>query len=664
MLLLLVFFTSITWSQNYKFGKVSKTELEEKFYPLDSTANATVLYSERKTTFEFSKEKGFQIFEKYYLRLKIYNPEGYYKATKEIKIFHNQHGKEKVIGVKAKTYNLEDGKIVISKLKKENIFKEEKDKHSDIEKFTMPNLKPRCIVEWKYTKTTPFIGNLDKIEIQDDIPVKKIIVKITTPEYFNYNTLKKGFIQIPIETDQKQRTIAITSFKREGGFRNPIQSKNQTSEFTFDEKIQLIEMTHIPALEDEPFSANINNYKSGINHELSYINYPNEPIEMYANDWEAVVKKIYNNASFGKQLKKNKHFEKDLLSLLQNVKSTGAKITAIFQFVKNKIKWNGYKNYYSDEGVRKAYKEGVGNVADINLNLVAMLQSVGFDANPVLVSTVDNGIPLFPTRYGFNYVIARVVTPKGYVLLDATDKNAVPNVLPERVLNFRGLVVRNNGNSAWIELFPQEHSVEKTIIGAKFNEDGFTGTARKTITNNFLLDYRNAARDKSKESLIEWIDEKTEGVEVINARVSNLDDLDKDGIENIQFETESFYEDIADKTYISPLLYLQMKENVFKSEKREFPIFYNTPWAEIISININIPDSYTIENVPENAEYLLPNDLGGFQYSIIPKGNAIEIKSKLIINQPVLTPANYQDLKEFYNKIISKQREKIVLSKN
>ena len=59
------------------------------------------------------------------------------------------------------------------------------------------------------------------------------------------------------------------------------------------------------------------------------------------------------------------------------------------------------------KGTRKAYLEGEGNVADINLLLIAMLRSQGVDANPVLVSTRNNGIPLFPTRKGFNYVICK-----------------------------------------------------------------------------------------------------------------------------------------------------------------------------------------------------------------------------------------------------------------
>ena len=48
-------------AQNYKFGKVSKEELEEKFHPLDSTADASYLYKYRRSYFNYSDTQGFQL---------------------------------------------------------------------------------------------------------------------------------------------------------------------------------------------------------------------------------------------------------------------------------------------------------------------------------------------------------------------------------------------------------------------------------------------------------------------------------------------------------------------------------------------------------------------------------------------------------------------------
>jgi hypothetical protein len=67
-----------------------------------------------------------------------------------------------------------------------------------------------------------------------------------------------------------------------------------------------------------------------------------------------------------------------------------------------------------NEGVKKAYKDKTGNVAEINLMLTAMLRYAGLNANPVLVSTRSNGIAIFPNRTAFNYVIAAVENGSSY----------------------------------------------------------------------------------------------------------------------------------------------------------------------------------------------------------------------------------------------------------
>ena len=74
ILLVLVALMSInTFSQEIEFGKVSKEELEEKFYPLDSTANAVYLYKYRKTNFEYDGETGWRTVTKSHERIKSYN---------------------------------------------------------------------------------------------------------------------------------------------------------------------------------------------------------------------------------------------------------------------------------------------------------------------------------------------------------------------------------------------------------------------------------------------------------------------------------------------------------------------------------------------------------------------------------------------------------------
>ncbi len=664
-LLLLVFSISIfSYAQKYKFGKVSKEELEEKVCSDDASANAAFLYTDRNTIFVFDKERGgFVIEDEYYVRLKIYNQNGYDWATKNIKTYHYNSAKEEIFGLKAVTYNLVNGKIEETKLKKSSVFEEALNKHWDKTSFTLPNLKEGSIVEWKYTIRSPFFSNFNEVVLQEEIPIKKLHVRIAMPEYYNYNTKFKGFFNVPLKTNLKQRTVTFTVNNRSTAG-NITTSKLDTGELTFNESIHSIDMVNVPALKDEPYAGNINNYKAGIKYELSYIKYPTSPLETYTTDWEAVVEKIFFSSSFGDQIKKTNHFEDDLKNALIDVSVLDKKIETVYEFVKQKIKWNGNHDYFTDMGVKKAYKEGVGNTADINLNLVAMLQHEGVDAHPVLVSTISRGIPLFPTRSGFNYVIAGIKTDKGYILLDATDKYATPNILPKKTLNFRGRIINKYGKSEWVDLYPSKHAIENVVISAKFDGEAISGISKKTLNNHYAYDYRHKVGSKNKENLIEWISENLPKVEVINARTANTDNPYKDIVETIQFETDNYFEVIGDKTYINPLLYFQITENPFVSDKREFPIYYNYPWADQVQIKFSIPEGYSIESLPEPAEISLPNNMGSFKYAVSSLGNAIEVKATTISNEPVIPATYYSQLQEFFKQIIAKESERIILSKN
>ena len=117
IILFVLCFTINSFAQNYKFGKVSKEELGEKMYPLDSTAEAAYLYDSRRTYFNYNKNEGFQIITEIHQRIKIYKKDGIDEGNITIPYYSPDSGeKETVIGIKCNTYNLEGCKIVKEKL--------------------------------------------------------------------------------------------------------------------------------------------------------------------------------------------------------------------------------------------------------------------------------------------------------------------------------------------------------------------------------------------------------------------------------------------------------------------------------------------------------------------------------------------------------------------
>lgn len=654
------------FSQNYKFGKVSEEELKEKFCPQDSSANAAILYKKTRVYYRYTRNTGFELVTDVQERIKLYTREGFDYATKKIMRYTPSGGdEEKVAGLKAVTYNLNNGKIEETKLKRSNVFENEESRYWSSTKFTMPDIKPGSVIELTYHLNSPFLGNMDEIALQYDIPVKKIEAQVETPEYFNFKPLMKGYYPFQISSSTKRGTINFTNKQRSGGGGfGAVQTSYSNNKIDYTTNVYTINQENIPALKEEPYVNNIDNYRSAIKYELQYVKFPNSTIEYYSSTWKDVAKRIYNTPDFGNEVKKTGYFENDLESLLAGVSDPLQKIALVFGHVKSRMNWNGYFGYYCDDGVRKAYKEKVGNVAEINLMLTAMLRHAGLDANPVLVSTRSNGIPLFPTREGFNYVVSAVTHEDGHILMDATDKFSTPGILPSRTHNWNGRLIKKDGTSEEISLSPREVSKEYVSVNYTISPEGMAeGKIRKKFTDHHALAFRQKYYSVDEEEYLEHLENTFNGMEVSEYELKNKDNIGKPLEETYSFSKENACDVIGDKVYLSPMLFFTTEENPFKLDKREYPIDFSYPWADKYMVNIKIPSGYEAEVLPEPARLVLPDNMGSFLFNITRSGAMIQVMVQTEMNSAVLSPVYYGAVREFYKQLVEKETEKIVLTK-
>ncbi|MEM5565956.1 DUF3858 domain-containing protein [Psychroserpens sp. AS72] len=655
-------------AQNFKFGKVSKEELAEKAHPKDPTANAAVLFKRESVRFVYQQGEGFVQNRTIHERIKIYNKEGFDWATKQVRLYNGSSTKEDINNLKAYTYNLINGKVEDDKLKKDGIFEEEANKYWDVTSFTMPNIKEGCIVEFTYVITSPFLA-IDDMELQYTIPINVLEAEVSTPEYFIYNKLlnPKANFHPKFESSKANRSTIIRSKSKSDGMTNGagvVKTQFSQSNIDFVDNVYTTNEVDVPALKDEPFIDNLSNYQAKLELELTAVKYPNEPFKNLANTWDVVTKTIYESDDFGNQLHKSGYYEDDIDALISDLESNAQKAFVIYNYVKAKVKWNGYYGYSTEAGVRKAYKEGVGNVGDINLMLVSMLRYAGINTNPVLISTKSNGVPLFPTRKGFNYVICFIEDEEIMSLLDATDKNATFNTLPVRDLNWQGRVIRENGSSTWIDL--ASRTISKDIIGLniKINPDfSAEGKVRSQKFDYVAKRYRDTYADVSDDTYIKDLEKDKGDLIISNLEVEGEDNLLEPIKITYEYTMDNAVEEIGDKLYFSPLLFLSTQENPFKQDERTLPIDLMYPMSDKYMINIMLPEGYDVETLPENKALDFSDKTGEFKYLINQNGRFLQVNVELNINSSFILSENYAYFKEFIAQALEKQTEKIVLKK-
>lgn len=653
---------SIGHAQKMELGKVTIDELQQKKHAVDTSAAAAILFKKGSTEFGYTEANGFVMTTRVQVKIKIYKKEGYEWANHRESYYLINDSKETVSFSDAVTYNLADGKIVKSKLKSDGEFDEKINKYWGRKKITMPNVKEGSIIEYEYTVTSPNYGTLPDWDFQSSIPVNYSEYKTYIPEYFIYNPSQKGYIFPKVTTEKQNRSITFTNKERSNG---------TVTKTTFSQdKLDYVETRttyvaqNLPALKDEVFVNNIDNYLSSIAHELSIVKYPNSPMKTYSTDWETVTKTIYLSDDFGSELNKTGYFEDDITALVAGMSAPEQKIAAIFNFVKENVHWNDFTGYYCNDGVRKAYKDKTGNVAEINLMLTAMLRFAGITANPVLVSTRSNGISLFPNRNAFNYVIAAVEIKGGLVLLDATDKYSVPNVLPLRDLNWFGRLIRKDGTSAQVNLMPDALSKEVVNLLYSIKSTGeVTGKIRRQLTDHEALAFRQKNIGANKDTYLENLENQNNKIEISDYIRENELDLSKPIVETYSFKDANDIETIGDKLYIIPTLFLNPGANPFKQEKREYPVDFGYPTEMKYNISIELPEGYAVETLPAAINLVTDDHLGVFKYNIVNAGTKIQLAITIDINNAIVTTEYYEVLKDFFQKMIDKQNEKIVLKK-
>ena len=96
---------------------------------------------------------------------------------------------------------------------------------------------------------------------------------------------------------------------------------------------------------------------------------------------------------------------------------------------------------------------------------------------------------------------------------------------------------------------------------------------------------------------------------------------------------------------------------------REYPVDFGSAIEKIYISRIAIPEGYSVDELPLPKIILLPNGAAKYSYSVTRIGNSLNFISSLQINKSLFLQDEYPNLREFYNQLVAKQAEQIVLKK-
>ncbi len=595
-----------------KFGQISKADLLNNVYAPDTSAPAVVLCD-----YGYFTDSRFQTIRT--LRIKILKKEGYDWANQTF----SSDSKTSIKGI---TYNLVDNEIEETKLKNESIFKTRVTDDIYEMRVAMPNVKVGSIIDIQFMYT----GIPSEWDFQQEIPVlhSELILEPSTYVTFSKNFF--GYIGLTSATNGKW--IA----------------------------------DNVPAFKPEPYMTSSKNYRSRLEFDYETISFPGY-YRSYTTTWDAVRELLYSSTYFGTVLNADGY----LKSVAKDIKARSTNqeemIKMAYDYVK-KIKWDKTDRLFTDKtSLNSSFKEGKGNSAEVNMALVQLLRRLDLNADPVVMSTRSNGRLSFikPSFNKLNYVIAAIFTENDTLLLDATETKCPYFLLPMRALNGQAQLM-NKDRTGWIQLTAKKKDKQIIVYAMTIGDDlGLKGKISYSKGDYAALDFRNAYESfNSDDEYITSFKEGKKGLKVISHKIDNLDSLYMPVNEEFEVSINNIVSDIDGDLYISPLLYDQIKENPFKVSERKYPIDYGYARDKMIIVNYTIPQGYTVSNLPTTTNMKLPDNAGSFTCKAGVVADKITIQYKLSINKPLILQTEYPDLREFYNQVVAKQAEPIVLKKN
>jgi len=594
-----------------RYGKMDMADLEMKVYDLDTTAEAVILcdFGEfNPNTFDFSR----------LLRIKVLKKEGTDIVNRVFYISGTS-------AIKGCTYNLENGEVVESKLKNESIFKERVSEDRYRYRITMPDVRVGSVAEIQYS--FPLLPN--EWWFQDKVPDRWSELRINDSPYVTFQKVFFGFE--PLHINQPGRWVG----------------------------------KDMPALRTEPYMNSLTNYLTKVEIELSNVMIPGYT-KFYTSSWNAVNDYLLDHQNFGIAMGAALFLSEDVKTIEALNLPDPEKMKAACELVKKKVKWNDNESLYTTGDLGMAYRKGSGNAAEVNLILVQLLKKLDFEAFPVALSTRQNGIisPSFPTIDKLNYVIAGVKYNGKDYLFDATETYLPAGMLPFRALNGRGRII-NDKYSDWVNLSANAEQKKMVYCEMKLYETGeMNGTVNYTDSEYDAYYFRNNYKSyNSQDEYIKDLESNYPGVTFISSSFEDLDSLLKPAREQYEVSFTGYSDLIGDMISISPMLMERKENNPFKMATRKYPVDYGHPIRSRYILKLELPEGYEVTDMPKPCNIVLPDKSARFTYQAVLSGKTVQLNANFEINKTVFVETEYHLIKEFYNQVIAKQAEVIMLKK-
>lgn len=598
LICLLVFGSQLAFAQDKTWREISQAELQQKTPKVEQDADAEALLWEVRI--DDSSENDLKRYT--YVRVKIFTERGRERFSKVDIPFSRDL---KVKDVAARIIK-PDGTMV--ELRENEIFEREIVRANGVKikakSFAVPNVEMGTIIEYRYREIFKDAGARGmRLVFQKDVPVQNL-------SYYYRTSNKKAPLYQAYNFDDTR--------------------------FVKDEKdFWLAQRTNVPAYKEEPnmppedqvlpwmliqgFSFQIIGASS---NGISFIiKNPNNP-QQY---WGAVSTERMGTLQY--VTKPNKDVKKLAEQLTAGLTLPEEKLRKLYDYVQMQIKNNLYDMTLTEENRLKpsgnkshndTIKRNSGDSADKDFLFGALASSLGFEIRLAYASNRSEIFfePEMTSDYFIHFAGVAVKVGDEFKFFDPCSPFQEYGTLRWYEEGAWTLLIGENGY-AWKKapMSGVDKSVAKRTGKFKLLEDGtLEGDVRIEYYGQLAYNYKINAFDESpnkrEEMLIESIKKQMSTAEVTSIGVENITDPTKPFVYTYLIRVPNYAQKTGKRLFLQPGFFEYGASALFSSGTRKYDMFFNFPWSERDTIEIQLPAGYSLDSADSPASISDPQQIG------------------------------------------------------
>lgn len=610
--------------KKFDWGKIPAADRRMTSYEFDPTADALVLAASTKLRVEIKDDKP-QMTVTVYRRVKIFT-EAALVSQKNLEIpFDFTQNQFKIGKIDAQLTDAEGNQQTAEATENTRM----NGRH-----IIFNNLKVQNILEVTYEITSDNLESISSWPFQETIPVQYAELSTIIDKGFEHAFLLKNEKSIRVSTDGISGAKVFTA-------------------------------TNLSANKPmaDAFSITTGDQATGVNLQLKSVEIAGKGKKTIVSSWSELANRVVQNGGIGQQYLKKSNYEdiwKALQPSMNAAKTDEAKLKAVYNFINENVAWNGDWHTTARTSLNAAFEKRSANSGELNLMLIACLNEAGLKAYPMLISTRQHGKTNENTPFlsQFNHLLCYVERPNATPLLVDAGSIFRPIGLPRvESLNGSGWIV-NPQNLQW-QPMASKITARQTLSAFSVNAEGdMKGRFVKTSKDYEAVSERD---EQVRRRAVKSLEKQYLGIRIDSVTNSNSDNSAAFFKRNIYCFLSQIAAVDSNKMTVKPLWHTSFGINPLLAIPANSAMDFPYPIQDLHVFALQIPASATIFKEPNGEMFELPDKSAGLSLSVTQNADIIQLSLVVKINKLHFEASEYTALKAFFDKIIEKQKEVIVI---